>query len=117
MDSAIEDFRPALNTESFTKAMWEANDELDYDIQEIVEERVDAHNINHQSSAADRTEQSESFDTQFDSEAPTMPVSGDRLEVFLPLDGTYYAGSFDDIDNSSIHHIVYDYEEEEKLEI
>ena len=55
-------------------------------------------------------------DQTFDSDpAPIAPVIGDNIQVFWPLDSTYYPGTITDISDTGYHTVAYDDGDSEAL--
>lgn len=114
---ALEEVRPSLETDSFAATVQEANDLLD----DTISDALDALEWNTtEAQAGDSGQVSFGSDlTDSDTSGESVYAStGDRIEVYCPLDEACYAGKVSDADaNDSRVEIQYDDGDNENLHL
>ena len=116
ISSAIEDTRFAIQDDPFAIQIQQSIDQLDTDLENV----IDCKAVNRNTDDCDYENNDETaFHHQYSTSDcdPELPQAGDCVDVFWPLDNSYYSGTFQSIDEDGRHNIEYDDGEDEVLDM
>lgn len=114
---ALEDVRHSIVDDEFAEHVRQSNDQLQSAIDEAIDFPMSNSDELDQGCLPNLNETT--FSPDFDQSADIMssPVLGDRLEVFWPLDDSYYPGTVTEITDDGCHVVDYDDGNSEKLNL
>ena len=105
--AAIEDVRPAIRDNELAAAVQDAIDEMDRNLDEVVEEIVEIRKgDDEQDSNQDDIRNHQEPDDEIDCIGTNLPNVGDQIEVYWPLDKSFYGGTVEDYDEQIGKHSV-----------
>ena len=113
ISAAVEDVRAARVDSDLTAMIQESIDQLDMNLVDCIDnseqpqtaENADSRNENDQIGDFNGTNDE------------TLPISGDRISIFWPIDNRYYTGTVQSVESDGIRVVHYDDDDVEKLNL
>jgi len=114
--AAVEDVRPAIEKDSFAIAVQESIDELENSVETELGNLVGIEDSKEDKNFSEDAESNDDKNMSDDELGLTNsgPSVGDKVQVYWPLDNTYYSGSLVSYNHETgKHHVLYDDGQEE----